>query len=131
MELLSDKKPLKSHLTRGAWIEMKFPTSCFVLKVSHLTRGAWIEIRVSIYSQLLRAGRTSHEVRGLKYSEAGAMKYVPRRTSHEVRGLKCEKNSGNGPYISRTSHEVRGLKYVKTNKEAYKKWVAPHTRCVD
>ena len=33
-----------SHLTRGAWIEMKILSNVISTQVSHLTRGAWIEI---------------------------------------------------------------------------------------
>ena len=36
---------VKSHLTRGAWIEMKITIDIANKKeMSHLTRGAWIEI---------------------------------------------------------------------------------------
>ena len=35
---------------------------------SHLTRGAWIEIRKSDPDYEKCPGRTSHEVRGLKYN---------------------------------------------------------------
>ena len=35
---------------------------------SHLTRGAWIEIRRQRLAGYTRCSRTSHEVRGLKYS---------------------------------------------------------------
>ena len=35
--------------------------------MSHLTRGAWIEIKMTVTTLLLLRGRTSHEVRGLKY----------------------------------------------------------------
>ena len=35
--------------------------------MSHLTRGAWIEIQLWNTNMLCTIGRTSHEVRGLKY----------------------------------------------------------------
>ena len=79
---------------------------------SHLTRGAWIEIVRTTSSGLVSRSRTSHEVRGLKcgveYSED---EDTDGRTSHEVRGLKYCLGflllwTPNG----RTSHEVRGLK---------------------
>ena len=35
---------LKSHLVRGAWIEVIFPDVLYPLVVSHLVRGAWIEV---------------------------------------------------------------------------------------
>ena len=105
-----------SHLTRGAWIEINC-SSCAVIvngkvaphtrcvdwnfhvfkqpndvfSVSHLTRGAWIEISLSLISAWTVTGRTSHEVRGLKYIKVYFIFPVsPGRTSHEVRGLKCQ-----------------------------------------
>ena len=39
--------------------------------LSHLTRGAWIEIRVTPPPSLPILGRTSHEVRGLKSIPCG------------------------------------------------------------
>ena len=36
----------------------------------------------------MRKGRTSHEVRGLKYQRQFPIIVLERRTSHEVRGLK-------------------------------------------
>ena len=35
----------RSHLTRGAWIEMHIKTIEEIMQMSHLTRGAWIEMR--------------------------------------------------------------------------------------
>ena len=57
-----------SHLTRGAWIEMSL-FSPFTKKNggSHLTRGAWIEIYKVDRVIAKMGGRTSHEVRGLKW----------------------------------------------------------------
>ena len=64
--------------------------------MSHLTRGAWIEIalRASIYGPLV--GRTSHEVRGLKYIILTFKAVRGCRTSHEVRGLKWHGRYGDG-----------------------------------
>ena len=72
----------RSHLTRGAWIEI---TSGMRIRKglisSHLTRGAWIEILAisSLFTGSMR--RTSHEVRGLKYNpetgEVYAMSVAP------------------------------------------------------
>ena len=49
--------------------------------VSHLTRGAWIEICYQFGESDTARGRTSHEVRGLKYDRlkqsAGIMPVAP------------------------------------------------------
>ena len=59
---------VKSHLTRGAWIEMAKDISIEAMdSTSHLTRGAWIEIKQLTQIAKEYGGRTSHEVRGLKY----------------------------------------------------------------
>ena len=58
------------------------------LMKSHLTRGAWIEMAISATTRYCRFGRTSHEVRGLKYFCECILCRQKRRTSHEVRGLK-------------------------------------------
>ena len=52
------------------------------------SRGAWIEIRMRLPPLPQRPSRTSHGVRGLKFSiqfQCGAER---RRTPHGVRGLK-------------------------------------------
>ena len=77
--------------------------------LSHLTRGAWIEIQCCLKWQREGTGRTSHEVRGLKFAGIGGFHSGFGRTSHEVRGLKL--------YISAVNADI--------------KHVAPHTRCVD
>ena len=60
--------PNGSHLTRGAWIEIyKTMPNGQLVGMSHLTRGAWIEITTPGANIFLKPGRTSHEVRGLKY----------------------------------------------------------------
>ena len=110
-------------------------TTCYLR--SHLTRGAWIEIILSFGSAQIVTGRTSHEVRGLKYALINQGVIVTGRTSHEVRGLKCvkrrlcdaaiESHLTRGAWIEiilsfgsaqivtgRTSHEVRGLKSLYT-----------------
>ncbi len=78
--------------------------------MSHLTRGAWIEISLVSYICLLSTGRTSHEVRGLKFISFYDVMNVRSRTSHEVRGLKSLKGVFGHSTCCRTSHEVRGLK---------------------
>ena len=100
------------------------------------------------------AGRTSHEVRGLKSSKSGTVDVVCE--SHLTRGAWIEMNSpafSSSVRNSRTSHEVRGLKYLPrvgipeplTSHLTRGAWieitdiffrkryfkVAPHTRCVD
>ena len=56
--------------------------------MSHLTRGAWIEIRLPTLADTASRRRTSHEVRGLKSSDNWLEHIGTGRTSHEVRGLK-------------------------------------------
>ena len=97
--------------------------------------------------------RTSHEVRGLKFSIRQKFVKKNSRTSHEVRGLKSLYRRRLLMYSRRTSHEVRGLKFNTFAVERYPRkshltrgaWieirirtepvraelVAPHTRCVD
>ena len=76
-----------SHEVRGLKCIYLSPISS--MNESHLTRGAWIEIKKDKKENLMEAGRTSHEVRGLKLSD-GILAIIPLscRTSHEVRGLK-------------------------------------------
>ena len=128
---------IRSHLTRGAWIEIRsIPFVISLFKSSHLTRGAWIEIPA--FARLVKSAesRTSHEVRGLKFFRLiifarlllshltrGAWIEIAyshclcpqsgSRTSHEVRGLKSIAPARLlHPALGRTSHEVRGLKYI-------------------
>ena len=79
---------MKSHLTRGAWIEISFSLLIVRLAKSHLTRGAWIEIGYGAGYTYLAEGRTSHEVRGLKYWQAGTAGRIP--MSHLTRGAWIE-----------------------------------------
>ena len=59
---------LRSHLTRGAWIEIKTIVEMILTEeLSHLTRGAWIEMFSKLGIGFNRICRTSHEVRGLKF----------------------------------------------------------------
>ena len=57
---------------------------------SHLTRGAWIEIYAFPPRFHCFQRRTSHEVRGLKYQYYRVDGDKTGRTSHEVRGLKSD-----------------------------------------
>ena len=79
---------------------------------SHLTRGAWIEILETIKFAVDHLSRTSHEVRGLKsILDVQPGCFSRGRTSHEVRGLKlCMRSEYRLVWRRRTSHEVRGLK---------------------
>ena len=85
--------------------------------LSHLTRGAWIEISRNALPEDLKDSRTSHEVRGLKYSHGGKNTYPQR--SHLTRGawieiLETIKFAVD--HLSRTSHEVRGLKFCSNTE---------------
>ena len=55
---------------------------------SHLARGAWIEIVPCYMAEPGTLGRTSQEVRGLKLNRFSPSSFQHRRTSQEVRGLK-------------------------------------------
>ena len=64
----------RSHLTRGAWIEMVGEYNFKLMsKLSHLTRGAWIEISVryrticSLMSHLTRGAWIEIFIREEKY----------------------------------------------------------------
>ena len=82
---------------------------CPVQKVSHLTRGAWIEMVEIQDENQIPDGRTSHEVRGLKYAIVRV-------------------DAGNYE-----SHLTRGawIEIEKDRLSRNKRKVAPHTRCVD
>ena len=77
--------------------------------MSHLTRGAWIEIILIVNLNVPKSGRTSHEVRGLKYDNLAAN--IEAFLSHLTRGAWIEMENG-----QKTSEALM---------------VAPHTRCVD
>ena len=81
---------------------------------SHPSRGAWIEIASLTPSPPQSSGRTPHGVRGLKLRHFGNLPDTLGRTPHGVRGLKYlfDKVVEIG-LQSRTPHGVRGLKYVK------------------
>ena len=102
------------------------------MQKSHLTRGAWIEICKNISPIPGWISRTSHEVRGLKYFKQIINEKTNSRTSHEVRGLKFysygHRLRNNG------SHLTRGAWIEISAYDVLKAWntgVAPHTRCVD
>ena len=60
----------------------------YILLLSHLTRGAWIEIRLHRPRRGHDRRRTSHEVRGLKFAHA-MMKTIT-KPSHLTRGAWIE-----------------------------------------
>ena len=114
------------------------------LVLSHLTRGAWIEIWRHYCPSLHGTCRTSHEVRGLKWTETRTTRtdYMPSHLtrgawieitfeqsesvssfkSHLTRGAWIEIKSKKKRFYyqrRRTSHEVRGLKYGKTPRTSH------------
>ena len=102
------KVPGRSHLTRGAWIEIIAEGNGAISTGSHLTRGAWIEIFCRCVTYLLL---WSHLTRGA-WIEIAILLWL-------AKSEQC-----------RTSHEVRGLKWMESIYGNYI-YVAPHTRCVD
>mgnify|MGYP003271546509 CR=1 FL=1 len=76
---------------------------------SHLTRGAWIEIMILSIDSLPDSGRTSHEVRGLKFCS-------------NTERISCIV----------TSHLTRGawIEMIRNQVCLTDGCVAPHTRCV-
>ena len=99
---------------------------------SHPSRGAWIEIGCEQIPGRLDGCRTPHGVRGLK-SQNPVRKYrVPRRTPHGVRGLKYGGRAGvRRGAGGRTPHGVRGLKWPHAAHDRDRHDVAPLTGCVD
>ena len=70
---------------------LKWHGDVFVSAVqkSHLTRGAWIEIYYVVNFSMFGFSRTAHEVRGVKFKlRFNNQLLFEGRTSHEVRGLK-------------------------------------------
>ena len=63
-----------SHEVRGLKSFITGIKGDFVTGKSHLTRGAWIEIFHNVRKGYTGIGRTSHEVRGLKYGAAKGIK---------------------------------------------------------
>ena len=101
----------KSHLTRGAWIEMsKFYNEVDFYSVSHLTRGAWIEIH--FYFSLSPAFCGSHLTRGAWIEIPITSFSFSFFTSHLTRGAWIEMAI------------LQLLPDIDLS-------VAPHTRCVD
>ena len=53
-EVTASKESVTSHLTRGAWIEIFRLFIFLIYFLSHLTRGAWIEMRFRTYCCVLK-----------------------------------------------------------------------------
>ena len=62
VEIAQSLDLVRSHLVRGAWIEIFSNFADIHLRRSHLVRGAWIEIEMSTPRR--RPARKSHLVRG-------------------------------------------------------------------
>ena len=63
MLVIDESTSFKSHLTRGAWIEIRrIKQTCWKSWMSHLTRGAWIEITKEAAE--VEANNLSHLTRG-------------------------------------------------------------------
>ena len=125
------------------------------LHLSHLTRGAWIEIRKMTSARRSTLSRTSHEVRGLK-SQLGIIKTHAGNVAPHTRCVdwnleiitlamavrqvaphtRCvDWNCLSAPRCSTaaTSHLTRGawIEIQLLRRALCHKPVAPHTRCVD
>ena len=122
---------LRSHLTRGAWIEMWRNSVTLGTRLSHLTRGAWIEIHFSAQIHVPRL--VAPHTRCVDWNICPAFLYVKSdcRTSHEVRGLKCFLEIM--IYLLHLSHLTRGawIEIIEKKEAVPAEKVAPHTRCVD
>ena len=101
---------MRSHPSRGAWIEISHSTVTVLKTLSHPSRGAWIEIKIKESS--IHAPK-SHPSRGawIEMLDPGSM-FQP-WPSHPSRGAWIEippATSGNASCGRRTPHGVRGLK---------------------
>ena len=99
---------------------------------SHLTRGAWIEIKLQKQRNAHWCSRTSHEVRGLKWSnieivDDNLMSHLTRGAWIEIGLLMC-----NCLCLSVAPH-TRCVDWNWTSPCNLQcdPSVAPHTRCVD
>ena len=98
---------------------------------SHLTRGAWIEIYQKMNYKKIYS--VAPHTRCVDWNSSF------RRCIHVLfvaPHTRCvDWNSDNfhflRNFLSRTSHEVRGLKWKNPLERIPRKSVAPHTRCVD
>ncbi len=109
----------------------RFFVMWFFLSKSHLTRGAWIEIQAPLKLTYISFVAPHTRCVDWNYIQNPLRKTGESRTSHEVRGLKYKYENGQKQTSGRTSHEVRGLKYILARSYSLQYHVAPHTRCVD
>ena len=140
-----------SHEVRG--LKFKIGGNCIQKNRSHLTRGAWIEI-LDIIEQLKKKNVAPH-TRCVDWNVQGDVTdWKPiRRTSHEVRGLKClwhlrcqwcrlshltrgawiEMQIQAATILAKMSHLTRGawIEILSAGDVFDTLDVAPHTRCVD
>ena len=73
---------------------------------SHPSRGAWIEICAAAHGATWPASRTPHGVRGLKFVLVYTLMAEISRTPHGVRGLKFA--DVNVTLVDAKSHPSRG-----------------------
>ena len=104
---------------------------CVLLR-SHPSRGAWIEIYSLIFEPILKPSRTPHGVRGLKLQDLSSptlfdMSHPSRGAWIEIVARHIAIEEGDG----RTPHGVRGLKLLPMNQYFLPVQVAPLTGCVD
>ena len=118
-----------SHEVRGLKCQIKHGRG--KCRRSHLTRGAWIEIPLR-FLQMSRFYVAPH-TRCVDWNTIHKfpLYHSACRTSHEVRGLKFDKSPG-GIKLLR-SHLTRGawIEIYLAGHWRRSRWVAPHTRCVD
>ena len=63
---MSVAQPVRSHPSRGAWIEIAIMPCEIAPNQSHPSRGAWIEMPTGAKPSRTCERRTPHGVRGLK-----------------------------------------------------------------
>ena len=141
-----DDAELKSHRSRGAWIEIDKQSGYRDPRhPSHRSRGAWIEIGHAARATKRWIRRIAHAVRGLKsgfsvcddaelksHRSRGAWIEIdkqsgyrdPRHPSHRSRGAWIEIGHAaraTKRWIRRIAHAVRGLKcaFAERYPEAY------------
>ena len=130
MEEIREKLRRTSHEVRG----LKCSRPWIIINVfrSHLTRGAWIEMTLSLMKQ--SGNDVAPHTRCVDWNTEITKNNYHNIESHLTRGawiemvFACMRLS---PTRSRTSHEVRGLKYLISRINHLSTFVAPHTRCVD
>ena len=119
-----------SHEVRG--LKYLYHKGTTELPKSHLTRGAWIEIIYFCSFYHAFRCRTSHEVRGLKfYNNRG--QFMLQTVAPHTRCVDWNLYIPHPDYLTDQSHLTRGA-WIEIATSLVKCWriaVAPHTRCVD